>query len=115
MAAASIARKGLKKGPFLKALARLGKIGRAAAAVKISRDAIHDWQRNDPFFARAVSAAKAAFQNADQAALQVHCDFFLSVIKPLVTDEEWPRISSSIALAIANRIFKTEFNEGAVF
>jgi hypothetical protein len=57
------ARKKEKQKPFLKALERMGKITLAARAVRISRDAVHDWRRKDLNFARQFLVAKSKFDH----------------------------------------------------
>jgi hypothetical protein len=109
MAAFSIAHKEHRKGPFLKAFARTGKIGAAARASRISRDAVHDWRRNDPTFASAFIAAKSAYRSLESQQLQQCADFILASIRPSIPVEFWPRVSSVVALAVANRRFNTDF------
>lgn len=58
----SRARKEHKKVPFLNALTRIGSISTAAKAVRISRDAVHDWKRSDPAFMKAFHVAKNQYR-----------------------------------------------------
>lgn len=114
MTAQGQALKERKKGPFLRAFLRVGKIGRAAAQVHVSRDAVHDWRRSDPVFAKAFEVARETFRTADNSQLQDHAEFLLREIRSTIPAELWPAVTATIALAIANRRFRTHFKEQAL-
>jgi len=113
MAAFRTASRAHRKGTFLRAFARIGRIGAAARASRISRDAIHDWRRADPVFRRAFLVAKSEFHSTDSEHLRMHADFFLQAIRPHVAPPDWPATLSAVHLAVANRMFKTQCNDAA--
>jgi hypothetical protein len=107
MTSSTRAHKEAKKEPFLKALADFGSIAKATRAVRISRDAIHDWRRNDPAFAAAFLLAKAAFKTKPEIlSIDDAMDFFTDAIRPFVPVALWPRIHSRIQIAASERKFK---------
>jgi hypothetical protein len=95
-----------KKEPFLKAFQRTGKVAPATRAVRISRDAVYDWLRDDSSFRRRFNEAKRNKYDAKTGQLSECMEFFLSVVKPIVPSEVFPRIVSAINLTLATRKFK---------
>ncbi len=104
------ARKEHKKAPFLKAFARIGTISGAAKASRISRDAIHDWRRNDASFERMFQQARVRREEIDFTVLDNALSLLVQVIKPLIDMSEWPRITAELGLAMAN--MKQDLKEG---
>ncbi len=102
MASFCTARKEHRKSPFLKAFARVGTISGAAKAARISRDAVHDWRRNDPSFARMFAQAKRRHKSEAFPGLDSSVVFLKSVIKPFIPQSQWLSISAAIAAAVIN-------------
>ncbi len=95
-----------KKEPFLKAFLRTGKVAPATRAVRISRDAVYDWLRSDSSFRRQFNLAKKNKFDHETGALSECFEFFLSVVKPIVPSELYPRVVAAINLALTQRKFK---------
>lgn len=91
-----------RKLPFLKAFVRIGSITGAAKASRISRDAVHDWRRNDPSFERAFQHAKRKHAQAPFDIVHSAVKFCKDVIKPVIPFELWPKIAAELAIAIAH-------------
>lgn len=91
-----------RKFPFLKAFARVGTITGAAKAARISRDAVHDWLRNDESFARAFAHAKRTREEEPFRCLDSGLVFFTGVVRPLIPPANWPSVASALAIAVAN-------------
>jgi len=102
-----------KKQPFLKAFLRTGKVAPATRSVRISRDAVYDWLRADPSFRRDFNSAKRVAFDKKTAALAESFDFFLSVVRPILPRELYPRVLAAISLTLANRRFKDGSNSTA--
>ncbi len=96
------ARKEHRKSPFLKAFVRIGTISGAARAVRISRDAVHDWIRNDESFARQLEHAKRKHLDEPFRSLESSLVLVSDVVRPLVAPELWPRIAAALAIAVAH-------------
>ncbi len=58
-------RQKLAKASFLKALANLGHVGKAADAAGMDRDTFYKWRQNDPAFASAWEVAREQFIRGD--------------------------------------------------
>lgn len=91
-----------KKLVFLKAFARVGSISGAARAVRISRDAVHDWINRDESFARQFDHAKCRRKEDPFQSLNSSLIFITDVIRPHISRDAWPRVASAIAIAMAN-------------
>jgi hypothetical protein len=98
----SKAHKERRKFPFLKAFARIGTISGAAKACRISRDAVHDWRRNDESFARAFEHAKRQHEDEPFRSVESSLIFFTDVVRPIIPAEAWPKVASALAIAIVN-------------
>ncbi len=99
-----------RKLPFLKTFARIGTIIGAAKVCRISRDAIHDWRRNDPSFERAFQNAKRRHENEPFEIVESTIVMLKDVVRPIVPANLWPRITAEIALAMVN--LKRDIKEG---
>ncbi len=95
-----------KKLPFLKAFIRTGKVAPATRAVRISRDAVYDWLRADSSFRRQFNQAKKSHFDHETGALAECFEFFLSVVKPIVTSDLYTRIVAATNLKLTTRKFK---------
>lgn len=104
-----------KKEHFLKAFAKYGTISRAAKAIRISRDAVHDWRQHDPAFASAFLLVKHLIKTAPKPTLTIDdaIHFFSDAIKPLIPRDLWPIVVSELLLAGANQKFKERAKSGA--
>lgn len=101
------AHKEKKKVPFLKALARLGGISKASKAIRISRDAVHDWRRNDPAFAASFLLAKKAFKEKPETlSIDDALVFFTDALRRVVPDSIWARVHSRMQIAVSERKFR---------
>lgn len=95
-----------KKEPFLKAFLRTGKVAPATRAVRISRDAVYDWLRADPSFRRQFNLAKKNKFDQETGALCECLEFFLAIVKPIVSSDVYPRIVAATNLTLTQRKFK---------
>ena len=91
-----------RKFPFLKALAVLGSISRAAKHARVSRHSVHRWLKVDATFARGFAHAKRQFQNQEFASLESSLIFFTDIVRPLIPSASWPRVASELAIAVSN-------------
>jgi len=95
-----------KKQPFLKAFLRFGKVAPAARIVRVSRDAIYDWRRDDPDFRRQFNLAKKNKFDSHTSQLAECLEFFLSVVKPIIPSDLYPRVVAATNLTLTQRKFK---------
>ncbi len=91
-----------KKSRFVKAFARIGTITGAAKASRVSRDAVYDWIKNDESFVRQFAHAKRQHDNEPFQSLDTSLTFFTDLVKPIIPVSVWPKVASTLALAIAN-------------
>ncbi len=106
MSATAIAILEHKKQPFLKAFLRTGKVAPAARAVRISRDAVYDWRRDDPTFRREFNNAKRGAFDHKTSELALSFEYFLAAIRPVLPADVYPRVVAQINLTLTNRKFK---------
>ncbi len=106
MSSASTAILEHKKQPFLKAFVRTGKVAPATRAARISRDAVYDWLRVDPKFRKAFQIAKRQRYDHETVVLSEALDVLLSVIKPIIPSELYPRVVAATNLTLSQRKFK---------
>ncbi len=95
-----------KKLPFLKAFQRSGKVAPATRMVRISRDAVYDWLRADANFRREFNRAKRERYDRQTSELALSFEYFLSLIKPIITPDTFLRVVAVVNLALTNRKFK---------
>ncbi len=95
-----------KKEPFLKSFLRFGKVAPATRAVRISRDAVYDWLRSDPNFRRQFNFAKKNKFDSQTSQLSECLEFFLSVVKPIIPSDLYPRVVAATNLTLTQRKFK---------
>ncbi len=98
-----------KKQPFLKAFLKTGKVAPATRAVRISRDAVYDWLRADPSFRREFNRAKREKYDSKTSALSECLEFFLSIVKPILPANLYPRVVAATNLTLSTR----HYNAGA--
>jgi hypothetical protein len=99
-----------RKIPFLKALARIGTISGAARTVRISRDAVHDWRRNDPSFERLFQMAKLRHAESIDVSLETAFSLFENIAHRVVPQHLWARLSAEIAIGCVN--LKKDLRDG---
>ena len=96
------ARKEHRKAPFLKAFTALGTISRAAKATRISRNAVHDWLRNDPSFRREFIHAKKKHKSIYLVDAETAFSLFMNAIRRIIPSDLWPKGVSEAAIALSN-------------